>query len=121
MIPYVRPVQSPAPFFPRLLAMLDEIDLRNSSLSSNGFAEPSDDLSGAGWRFRCANKMNFQQRGARLTAVDFHKDTGILVVAFTNGLFELYQVWRQHIIRSSSVNGSLPCSGMGIVSVTFRI
>ena len=49
-------------------------------------------ISGAGWRFRCANKKNFQQRGARLTATDFHRGTGILVVAFSSGLFELYQV-----------------------------
>lgn len=34
----------------------------------------------------------FMQRGARLSAADYHKASGILVVGFSNGLFELYQL-----------------------------
>lgn len=34
----------------------------------------------------------FLQRGARLSAADYHKASGILVAGFSNGLFELYQL-----------------------------
>ena len=37
-------------------------------------------------------KHYFMQRGAKLSAADFHKGTGVLVVGFSNGLFELYQL-----------------------------
>lgn len=38
------------------------------------------------------SKHFFNQRGAKVTAVDFHKATGILVVGFSNGIFDLFEV-----------------------------
>lgn len=38
------------------------------------------------------SKHFFNQRGAKVTAIDFHKATGILVVGFSNGIFDLFEV-----------------------------
>lgn len=48
--------------------------------------------SGAGGAWRLAQKHYFNQRGARLSAVDYHGPTGMLVAAFSNGIFDLYEV-----------------------------
>ena len=38
------------------------------------------------------SKHFFNQRGAKVTAIDFHKGTGVLVVGFSNGIFDLFEV-----------------------------
>lgn len=43
----------------------------------------------------------FMQRGARLSAADYHKPSGILVAGFSNGLFELYQLPEFQVSSSS--------------------
>lgn len=42
------------------------------------------------------SKHFFNQRGAKVTAIDFHKKTGILVVGFSNGIFDLFEVRPLH-------------------------
>jgi hypothetical protein len=44
------------------------------------------------------------QRGAKLSAADFHKGTGVLVVGFSNGLFDLYQLPEFQQIHALSVS-----------------
>jgi hypothetical protein len=46
----------------------------------------------AGGAWRLAEKHFFNQRGARLTAADYHGPSGMLVAAFSNGVFDLYEV-----------------------------
>jgi periodic tryptophan protein 2 len=46
----------------------------------------------------------FSQRGARLSAVDLHRSTGVLVAAFSNGLFELYQLPEFQVLQTLSVS-----------------
>ncbi len=49
-------------------------------------------------RWRLKDKHFFNQRGAHLTALDYHKATNMLVVAYSSGVFDLYQVMRaQHL------------------------
>ena len=43
-------------------------------------------------RWQLAEKHFFNQRGARLTALDYHKASRIMVVAFSSGIFDIYQV-----------------------------
>ena len=52
----------------------------------------ADTLDGAGGGWRLAVKHFFNQRGARLSAVDYHGPSGMLVAAFSNGVFDLYEV-----------------------------
>ena len=47
-------------------------------------------VTGGGWRLGA--KHFFNQRGAQVTAIDFHKETGMLVVGFSNGIFDLFEV-----------------------------
>ena len=49
-------------------------------------------LERAGGSWRLAAKHFFNQRGARLSAVDYHGLSGMLVAAFSNGVFDLYEV-----------------------------
>lgn len=46
----------------------------------------------AGGRWRLDEKMYFNQRGAKVSAADWHPGSGMLVVAFTNGIFDLYEM-----------------------------
>ncbi len=46
-------------------------------------------------RWQLAEKHFFNQRGARLTALDYHKPSRIMVVAFSSGIFDIYQVHQQ--------------------------
>ena len=46
----------------------------------------------SGGRWRLGAKHFFNQRGAKVTAVDFHRATGMLVVGFSNGIFDLFEV-----------------------------
>lgn len=48
------------------------------------------DVAGGHWRLM--SKHFFNHRGAKLTAVDFHPETCMLVAGFTNGIFQLYEV-----------------------------
>lgn len=43
-------------------------------------------------RWRLGEKHFFNQRGAHLTALDYHKPSRIMVVAFSSGIFDIYQV-----------------------------
>jgi periodic tryptophan protein 2 len=54
------------------------------------------------WGLSC--KHYFMQRGARLSAVDYHKPSGVLVVGFSNGLFELYQLPEFQVLQTLSVS-----------------
>ncbi len=48
-------------------------------------------------------KHFFNQRGAKVTAVDYHRVTGMLVVGFSNGIFDLFEVRRIYSYHSSYV------------------
>ena len=37
-------------------------------------------------------KFYFHQRGAKVSAADYHSSSGMLVVGFTNGIFDLYEM-----------------------------
>lgn len=49
-------------------------------------------MTAAEGRWRLKDKHFFNQRGAHLTALDYHKPTNMLVVAFSSGVFDLYEV-----------------------------
>ena len=49
-------------------------------------------MCGAEGRWQLKDKHFFNQRGAHLTALDYHKPTNMLVVAYSSGVFDLYQV-----------------------------
>lgn len=51
-----------------------------------------------------SSKHYFNQRGAKVSAADFHKATGVLVVGFSNGLFELYQLPEFQLVHTLSVS-----------------
>jgi periodic tryptophan protein 2 len=51
-----------------------------------------------------SGKHYFMQRGARLSAVDYHKPSGVLVAGFSNGLFELYQLPEFQVLQTLSVS-----------------
>lgn len=51
-------------------------------------ARPS--FTGGHWKLD--EKLYFNQRGARVSAADYHAASGMLVVAFTNGIFDLYEL-----------------------------
>ena len=55
-------------------------------------AGQSSSMSPAEGRWRLKDKHFFNQRGAHLTALDYHKSTNMLVVAYSSGVFDLYQV-----------------------------
>ena len=60
-------------------------------------------MSPAEGRWRLKDKHFFNQRGAHLTALDYHKATNMLVVAYSSGVFDLYQVsCAQHLPRTVS-------------------
>jgi periodic tryptophan protein 2 len=59
-------------------------------------------LAQGSWVLSC--KHFFMQRGARLSAVDYHKPSGVLVVGFSNGLFELYQLPEFQVLQTLSVS-----------------
>lgn len=46
----------------------------------------------AGGHWKLDEKHYFNQRGAKASAADYHAGTGMLVVAFTNGIFDLYEL-----------------------------
>lgn len=50
-----------------------------------------------GGRWRLGAKHFFNQRGAKVTAVDYHSATGMLVVGFSNGIFDLFEVRRLYM------------------------
>lgn len=60
------------------------------------------ELASGSWSL--ASKHYFMQRGARLSAVDYHKPSGVLVVGFSNGLFELYQLPEFQVLQTLSVS-----------------
>ncbi len=45
-----------------------------------------------GGRWRLLGKQFLWQQGATVSAADYHRPTAMLLVAYTSGLFELYQV-----------------------------
>ena len=45
---------------------------------------------GGNWKLE--EKLYFNQRGGRVSAADYHAGSGMLVVAFTNGIFDLYEL-----------------------------
>jgi hypothetical protein len=47
---------------------------------------------GVGGHWKLEEKLYFNQRGARVSAADYHAGSGMLVVAFTNGIFDLYEL-----------------------------
>ena len=49
-------------------------------------------LVAVGGHWKLEEKLYFNQRGARVSAADYHAGTGMLVVAFTNGIFDLYEL-----------------------------
>lgn len=51
---------------------------------------------GAGGHWALCGKHYFNHRGARLSAVDYHPATCMLVAGFTNGIFDLYEVGANH-------------------------
>jgi periodic tryptophan protein 2 len=46
----------------------------------------------AAGHWKLEEKLYFNQRGARVSAADYHAGSGMLVVAFTNGIFDLYEL-----------------------------
>ena len=46
----------------------------------------------AGGHWKLDEKLYFNQRGAKASAADYHAGSGMLVVAFTNGIFDLYEL-----------------------------
>jgi len=60
-------------------------------------------LVGTGGRWRLGAKHFFNQRGAKVTAVDYHRATGMLVVGFSNGIFDLFEVRRSYSCHSSCI------------------
>lgn len=46
----------------------------------------------AGGHWKLDEKLYFNQRGARVSAADYHAASGMLVAAFTNGIFDLYEL-----------------------------
>eukprot|EP00775_Hariotina_reticulata_P006700 gene6700-6923_t len=70
--------------------------------SANGSpAEQRPSLAEGTWSLTI--KHFFMQRGARLSAVDLHKPSGVLVAGFSNGLFELYQLPEFQVLQTLSV------------------
>ncbi|KAL3138072.1 hypothetical protein ABBQ38_005303 [Trebouxia sp. C0009 RCD-2024] len=63
-------------------------------------------MSFAGGRWRLGGKHFFNQRGAQVTALDFHKQTGMLVVGFSNGIFDLFEMPKFDNIHTLSVSRS---------------
>jgi hypothetical protein len=51
---------------------------------------PPPPLPGGSWAL--AAKHYFNQRGAKVSACDYHRGSGLLVVGYTNGLFDLHQL-----------------------------
>jgi hypothetical protein len=47
---------------------------------------------GSDGHWKLEEKLYFNQRGARVSAADYHAGSGMLVVAFTNGIFDLYEL-----------------------------
>lgn len=58
----------------------------------NGNVQPMQSHAYAGGRWRLLGKQFLWQQGAQVRAYDYHRPTAKLLVAYTNGLFELYQV-----------------------------
>ena len=71
--------------------------MTSSMLHNGGMA--SSNMSGAGGRWRLGAKHFFNQRGAQVTALDFHRETGMLVVGFSNGIFDLFEV--RHMLATT--------------------
>ena len=69
----------------------------------------------AGGTWRLGAKHFFNQRGAHVTAIDFHKETGMLVVGFSNGIFDLFEVrlhaalYAQHTLDALSTHAWYIC------------
>ncbi|KAK9830156.1 hypothetical protein WJX72_010038 [[Myrmecia] bisecta] len=80
----------------------DDSDAEPMEVSTSA-ASPQDDTY-AGGQWRLGSKHFFNQRGARLTAADYHPATGMLVVGFTNGIFDLYQLPSLQNIHTLSVS-----------------
>ncbi|KAA6423408.1 MAG: WD40 repeat [Trebouxia sp. A1-2] len=60
----------------------------------------------AGGRWRLGAKHFCNQRGAKVTAVDYHRATGMLVVGFSNGIFDLFELPKFDNIHTLSVSRS---------------
>ncbi|KAK9845761.1 hypothetical protein WJX81_001752 [Elliptochloris bilobata] len=58
----------------------------------------------AGGTWRLAAKHFFNQRGARLSAVDYHGPSGMLVAAYSNGIFDLYELPAFSAVHTLSVS-----------------
>ena len=47
---------------------------------------------GAGGQWWLNSRHFLQLRGAKVTAVDFHRSSGVLLTAYSSGIFELHQM-----------------------------
>lgn len=47
----------------------------------------------AGGTWTLSEKHYVHQRGAKVSAADLHRASGVLALGYTNGIFELIQVW----------------------------
>lgn len=63
-------------------------------------------MSFASGRWRLGAKHFFNQRGAQVTALDYHRETGMLVVGFSNGIFDLFEMPKFDNIHTLSVSRS---------------
>ncbi|KAL0036124.1 hypothetical protein WJX79_004341 [Trebouxia sp. C0005] len=77
-----------------------------ASTSGRQHAEQQQTTSFAGGRWRLGAKHFCNQRGAKVTAVDYHRATGMLVVGFSNGIFDLFELPKFDNIHTLSVSRS---------------
>ncbi|DBA78910.1 hypothetical protein WJX77_008158 [Trebouxia sp. C0004] len=77
-----------------------------ASTSGRQHTEQQQTISFAGGRWRLGAKHFFNQRGAKVTAVDYHRATGMLVVGFSNGIFDLFELPKFDNIHTLSVSRS---------------
>lgn len=77
-----------------------------ASTSGRQDTEQQQTTSFAGGRWRLGAKHFFNQRGAKVTAVDYHTATGMLVVGFSNGIFDLFELPKFDNIHTLSVSRS---------------
>ena len=69
-----------------------------------GFAE-GQKVHGAwpGDAWHLSSKHHLAQQGARVSAADMQRSTGLLLVAFTSGIFHLYQMPACQLLQTLSV------------------
>lgn len=75
---------------------------------------PKDISHGAGGQWWLSSRQFLQLRGAKVTAAGFHRNSGVLITAYSSGIFELHQMPDfTHLQVLSATNNS-------ITAVTFN-